>query len=105
MTWKKLVDCANEDIVRGCLIKFNSEYPFEEKVVMMFCEVPRSLGKFGLITITGYKSGINPYFVFPDDVVEKGAIRDWLVQYWSGFALGSNIDEALIRECLSYDEL
>lgn len=105
MKWKKLTNITNNDITRGALLKFSSEYPFEEKVIMMFCEVPNELGKFGLITITGSKSGINPYFIFPDDIVDKNQIKDWLVNNWYNFSLNNNIEKVFIRESLSYHEI
>lgn len=58
MSWKRLIDVSNDDIMRGSLLKFNSDYPFEQEVVMMFCEVPSGLGKFGLITITGNRRAL-----------------------------------------------
>lgn len=93
MNWKKLTDISNDDISRGSLLKFNSEYPFEQQIIMMFCEVPSDLGKFGLITITGSKAGINPYFVFPDEVVDENKIRDWLIDNWYNFSLNDNIEQ------------
>ena len=105
MTWKKLLDISNDDISRGSLIKFNGEYPFEQQVVMMFCAMPSDLGKFGLITITGSKSGINPYFVFPNEIVDKNKIKDWLVDNWHSFSLNNNIESVLVRGRLNYTEL
>lgn len=105
MKWKKLTDITNNDITCGALLKFSSEYPFEEKVIMMFCEVPNELGKFGLIAITGHKAGINPYFVFADDVVESGLIKDWLIKNWQNFALNDDIQNVFVRNYLTADEL
>ncbi|WFF37869.1 hypothetical protein LU290_06240 [Moraxella nasibovis] len=105
MKWKRLIDINNNDITRGALLKFKSEYPFEENVVMMFCEIPNELGKFGLIAITGSKSGVNPYFIFSDDVVDENKIRDWLIDNWYNFSLNDNIEQVFFRECLRYYEI
>lgn len=105
MNWKKLIDISNDDISRGSLLKFNSEYPFEQQVVMMFCEVPNDLGKFGLITITGSKAGINPYFIFPDEVVDENKIKDWLVDNWYNFSLNHDVENAMVRNVLNYTEM
>lgn len=105
MSWKRLIDVSNDDIMRGSLLKFNSDYPFEQEVVMMFCEVPSGLGKFGLITITGNKAGINPYFIFPDDIVNENKIKDWLVYNWYDFSLNHDVEKAMLRTNLSYTEI
>lgn len=105
MNWKKLIDISNDDITRGSLLKFHSEHPFEKQVVMMFCEVPPDLGKFGLITITGSKAGINPYFVFPDDVVDENKIKDWLIDNWYDFSLNHDVEQAMFKKHLSFTEI
>ncbi|MDO4427045.1 MAG: Imm45 family immunity protein [Moraxella sp.] len=104
MAWQKLTKIDNNDIRRGSLLKF-AFGENDEMVVMMFCEVPNELGKFGLIAITGHKAGINPYFVFADDVVESGLIKDWLINNWQNFALNDDIQNAFVRSYLTADEL
>lgn len=103
MTWQKLTDINNNDIRRGSLLKF-AFGENGETVVMMFCEVPDELGKFGLIAITGHKAGINPYFVFADDVIENNLIKDWLINNWQNFALNDDIQNVFVRSYLMADE-
>lgn len=103
--WKKLIDISNDDICRGGLLKFDSDYPFEKQVIMMFCEVPNELGQFGLIAITGSKAGINPYFVFPEHIVNENKIKDWLIENWYNFSLNHHVENAMFRSQLHFMEI
>jgi len=38
---------------------------------------------FGLITVTGYKAGINPYVIFPKDENTHGITARWLSENWA----------------------
>ena len=80
MNWLKLSEVKAAVISRGTLIKFTASYPFESKVVMMVCEAPHTRSSFGLITITGYKAGINCYVVLPDSARSEDATisTQWL---------------------------
>lgn len=84
MKWLKLSEVKAASISRGSLIKFTASYPFESEVVMMVCEAPHTRSSFGLITITGYKAGINCYVVFPDSARSDDAMipAQWLYDNW-----------------------
>ena len=92
---------------RGTLFKFPAGYPFEPFVVMMLCEVDGSLG---LIAITGYKAGIRPTVVFPDEGVPSGpgggVDPQWLVANWTARVWeDSNLEEVLVHEPLTVEHL
>jgi hypothetical protein len=69
--WEKLVDTKKDSLRRGALIKFPASHPFEGMVVMMVWQEFGKALPMGLITITGYKAGINPYVTFPVEVCER----------------------------------
>lgn len=100
MKWVKLIDSTEESLQRGALLKFKSTYPFEDKVIMMVCE-GQSINTFGLMTITGFKAGINLYVQFPKECIENGLSKDWLVKNWNKWVWPEgNIDDVLIHEAL-----
>ncbi len=84
MNWIRLSENKSTVISRGSLIKFTASYPFENEVIMMVCEAPHSRSSLGLITITGYKAGINCYVVFPDAARsdEAAICNQWLYDNW-----------------------
>lgn len=106
--WKKLIDFPELKLERGYLIKFPAKYPFEDFVVMMVCGYPengKSLSAAGLITITGYNSGINSFVVFPDEVCNKLSNR-WLIENWNKWIFPEGgVKDVLVREPLQASEL
>jgi len=85
--WKKLSELPIEGLDRGTLIAFSASYPFEERVVMMLSEHRMGSESFDLLTITGYKAGVNPYVVLPDECLLSSDVRlvsvEWLVTNWT----------------------
>jgi hypothetical protein len=65
--WLRLAENKTIMLSRGALLRFPASYPFEDEVVMMVCDAPHDPKTLGLITISGYKAGINCYVAFPDD--------------------------------------
>jgi Immunity protein 45 len=105
--WIPLLLYSGDPLIRGTLFKFPRGYPFERNVVMMLCEAG---GRLGLITITGYKAGIRPVVVFPEEALAdgpgSGISPQWLVSNWKFHVWeDANLDDVLIRERLSADEL
>lgn len=104
-SWTKLMDLKQKTFSRGTLIKFPAKYPFEEEVVMMIAESPDKQG-LCLITITGYKAGINCYQQFPklNSHIEVSAI--WLIENWHKWVWPTgNINDVFIRHNLKADDL
>lgn len=96
MKWVKLINDTETSLHRGTLLKFKATYPFEDEVVMMVCE-GQSINTFGLITITGFKAGINLYVQFPKECVNNGLSRDWLINNWNYWVYPeSDINEILL---------
>ena len=109
MNWLKLSEVKAAVISRGTLIKFTASYPFESKVVMMVCEAPHTRSSFGLITITGYKAGINCYVVLPDSARSEDATisTQWLYDNWQHWVWpeSSPDDVWILPEGLSANDL
>ncbi|MFM0393910.1 Imm45 family immunity protein [Paraburkholderia phytofirmans] len=82
MTWKKLIESADPEMKRGTLLRFAAGQPFESHVVMMVCEAPDKSDRLGLITISGYKAGINCYVVFPKETSPYHVSTRWLIDNW-----------------------
>lgn len=87
--WVKLSENKDIALSRGSLVKFSASYPFEDEVVMMFCDSPRREGVIGLITISGYKAGYNCFLRFPEEAtnpdfsINAGLIYDnWATWVW-----------------------
>lgn len=87
--WIRLSENRDIRLRRGSLIRFSASYPFEDEVVMMFCDSPRREKAIGLITISGYKAGFNCYLLFPDEAtnpdvsINAGLIYDnWATWVW-----------------------
>jgi Immunity protein 45 len=81
-TWKKLTESAYPELKRGALLRFAAGQPFESHVVMMVCEAPDKSDRLGLITISGYKAGINCYVVFPKGTAPYQLSTRWLIDNW-----------------------
>ncbi len=107
VTWKPLISSTLVELERGHLLKFRAEHPFEDKVVMMVCEEANSAGKGrSLITISGYKAGINCYVTFPRELMTKGLTREWLIENWTSWGVpGGDIETVHVRTNLSSKEL
>lgn len=72
-------------VYRGALFMFDAHYPFEEKAIVMLCENRGSKSfPFNLVTITGYKSGINPLQNLPAECRHPNGGLDllWLINNW-----------------------
>ena len=106
MNWTKLTEFNKEFLSRGALLKFPAKYPFESHVVMMICEGPeRNFNCKCLLTITGHKSGINPYVVFPESP-DGNLRRNWLIENWNKWVWpDGNITDVLIGGPLDASEL
>lgn len=105
MKWIKLVDTENIYLKRGTLLKFEASYPFESQVIMMVCE-GHSINTFGLITITGFKAGINMYVQFPKEYTENGVMKDWLVNNWNYWVYpDSEVNNVLLHYPLNADDI
>lgn len=104
MKWIKLIDYKELNIQRGTLLKFKASYPFEDYVVMMVCE-GQAINTFGLITITGFKAGINLYVQFPEECIENGLSVDWLIKNWSYWVWSEgDVNDVWIHETLQADD-
>jgi hypothetical protein len=106
--WKNLVESADSDLTRGMLLRFAAGESFENYVVMMVCEDPDKTDRLGLITISGYKAGINCYVVFPNETESSSyqvSIR-WLIDNWKiwGWPDG-NVNQVEIRQPLNALEI
>jgi len=103
--WVKLTKLVGKSFSRGTLIRFPSSYPFENEVIMMVSEAPNGNG-LCLITVTGYKAGINCYQKFPESEVNSEIGADWLIQNWSKWVWPEgNVNDVLIHEVLQVNDL
>lgn len=84
MSWLQLSKQNHLNLSRGSLIRFKALHPFEDEVIMMICEAPDCHSNLGLMTITGYKAGINCYVIFPESARDDDATisSQWLLQNW-----------------------
>lgn len=107
MNWEPLISSSLVELERGHLLRFRAGYPFEDEVVMMVCEEANSAGKGrSLMTISGYKAGINCYVTFPRELMTKGLSREWLIGNWSNWVVpGGDIESVHVRTNLSSNEL
>jgi hypothetical protein len=110
MIWKKIVSKQESSIFRGTLLKFPASYPFESEVVMMLCELRIGDRQYGLVTITGYNAGINPFVAFPNEcMLDDKSIafsRDWLIQNWTKWVWPEgDINDVLFCERLDVHDL
>ena len=107
MKWIKLIDMPDSFyLFRGALLKFNTEYPFEKKVIMMVCEDVGNPFRLGLITITGTQAGLNMYTLLPMEASQNGLSSGWLIHNWNEWIYpNSDINEVMIHEGLSAHDL
>lgn len=108
--WLRLSKNKATTLPRGALIRFTASYPFESEVVMMVCDAPHDSKRLGLITISGYKAGINCYVAFPDEfhVLENHELRsDLLYENWQNWVWpeGSPDNAWILPKGLSADDL
>ncbi len=104
--WEKLISYEQSIVQRGTLLKFPAGQSFEGSVVMMVCEAPMDSSGTGLISITGYKSGINCYVIFPKIQETSPLSTQWLVANWNDWVWpDGDINEILIRPPLQAEEL
>ena len=102
--WIRLVDFTNEELFRGDLIRFPSKYPFETEVVMMIAESPSKSG-LCLITITGYKAGINCFQEFPSPEIEMQVPAMWLIKNWNKWIYTDcQVEDVMIRRGLKIED-
>ena len=106
-TWIPIKTHSGEFLPRGTIFKFSAGHPFERSVVMMLCETNGSLG---LIAITGYKAGIRPTVVFPQEAFPEGPGSgidpQWLVANWNTRVWeDADLDAVFVREPLTADDL
>ncbi|WP_111886117.1 MULTISPECIES: Imm45 family immunity protein [unclassified Acinetobacter] len=101
MKWSKLIDFDEQFLQRGYLLKFKAHYPFEDEVIMMLAEAPDKDG-LALITISGYKAGINCYQKLPVSEITK----DWLISNWTKWVWPeSKLEDVFVRSQLNYEEI
>lgn len=85
--WIQIDKYSKKEIFRGSYFLFATQYPFEEKIIMMLCQNKLDENyPFFLITITGGKAGIFPYCVLPKECLNKDSIsvnKDWLINNWN----------------------
>lgn len=108
MKWQYLTGYSEPTLRRGSLLKFEASYPFEDEVIMMVCEAPRGYDfAYGLITITGHKSGINMFVKFPaDSINDDGLSTKWVEEnfnLWVG--PDTPIDRVYVRGPLNAFEI
>jgi len=104
--WTKLIEYPESEVKRGALLRFAAGYPFEDHVVMMVCEAPDKSGRLGLMTISGYKAGINCYVAFPEQAAQHQLSRKWLIDNWQKWIWpGGDVHEVVVREPLSAHEI
>lgn len=108
--WIKLVDCEETEFWRGMLLCFSASYPFEDKVVMMLSQHRMGEEPFDLVTITGHKSGINPYVVFPKESQissDKLALsKEWLIQNWTKWVWpDGDVNDVWVSDSLEVSEV
>jgi hypothetical protein len=110
--WKKLLEHEDDYVQRGALLTFPAGHPFEGQVVVMVCEHRAGGAEFPfcLVTITGYKAGINPMQALPaESKLPSGGIglsRDWLIRNWTKWVWPEgDAGSVLIREPLDVSEL
>ncbi len=81
MTWCKLIDLPEDNIFRGAVLRFPAKYPYEDIVDFMVFD-PSEDGKgMGLITSSGYKSGLI-CVVLPLESGERAISKSWLLDNW-----------------------
>jgi|LakMenEpi03Aug12_release.lakeMendotaPanAssembly.Ray.scaffolds.fasta_scaffold2509712_1 hypothetical protein len=98
--WIKLTEFFDGTLYRGDLIKFPSKYPFENEVVMMIAESPCQTG-LCLITITGYKAGINCFQIFPTSEIENKISGSYLISNWSKWVYPEClVEDVMVRSSL-----
>ena len=108
MKWQKLVDYSCPSLSRGGILKFPASYPFEGEVAMMICEGLGSPNSSCLITLTGYKAGINCYQMFPDECTNDEGFLDvkWLIKNWNKWVWPEgNVNEVMVCEGLDVSDL
>ena len=60
----------------------------------------------GLITISGYKAGINMYVLFPEEANPDGLSTEWLIKNWTKWVWPEgDVNSVLVRHALTYDEI
>lgn len=103
--WIKLIELIGTSFPRGTLIRFSAQYPFENEVIMMVSEAPDGKG-LCLITITGYKAGINCYQKFPELEVNQDIPAIWLIDNWNKWVWPEgDVNEVWIHEVLQVNDL
>lgn len=104
--WKKLIENVDLVMTRGMLLRFVAGQPFESHVVMMVCEAPDKSGRLGLMTISGYKAGINCYVVFPEQFSSDCISIKWLIDNWKIWVWpDGDVNEVEVRESLNALEI
>lgn len=105
--WEKLVNSEKINLQRGDLLRFSAGQPFEDHVIMMICESPNKSGELGLITISGYKAGINCYVEFPSE--SRGSIgisSPWLIKNWQSWVWpDGDVQNVEIRDALDASDI
>lgn len=109
MKWIKLIS-YDKNIFRGTYIKFISKYPFENEVIMMFCQNQQNEDfPFSLITITGHKAGIFPFQNLPKECLSKDSFsvkKDWLINNWTKWIYDEcDIEDIFLRDSISIDDI
>jgi hypothetical protein len=104
--WCRLIEYQEKYVQRGALLRFAAGQSFEDHVVMMVCEAPGDSGRSALMTITGYKAGINCYVAFPAVSQAHPLSIEWLINNWTHWVWPEgDVAEVEIREPLSADEI
>lgn len=104
MSWHYLTFYNEPYLRRGSLLKFQASYPFEDEVIMMVCQ--NCQNKYGLITITGHKSGINMFVQFPTDPTKNGLSTKWVEENFNLWVSpGTPMDSVYVRGPLSAFEI
>jgi hypothetical protein len=112
--WIKLTDYQDTSIRRGSVLRIQKKidgdfdwYPDAYTDFLIFD--PLAKGVYGLMVVSGYKSGMI-YVLFPPESKGDGGVglqRGWLVENWKKWVYpDGSVDEAWIRspETIEYFE-
>lgn len=80
----KLIDLKDEKIGRGAIFRLIGEWPYEDIVDFMLFDAVGQDAAFGLITVTGYKAGLQCNNL-PDECLLEGTrmlSTKWIINNW-----------------------
>ena len=95
---KKLIN-YEFNLRHGNVLKFPASYPYENYLEVLVTEIFHDNGRFGLVIISGHKSGLM-LINLPAECEANNEIsidKNWLLNNWQKWVNENNLEDIMVK--------